>query len=208
MNSKVLTEANAFLSGASYDVSTLNGTGTWVPFTPGTAGNSFSYNGMTIGYSGEGNNPFSPDHNEYLTLDETTEDLILLIVGGGNFTIDGSWSFMPESSSTGADESIAIETQQLAQQALDKISEAVVRKDKIRAHLGAMQNRLENTVSNLQIQAENLQAAESRISDVDVAIEMTEFVRSGILADAATAMLTQANTMPHIALQLIKGVGN
>jgi flagellin len=115
---------------------------------------------------------------------------------------------MPESASTGADESIAIETQQLAQQALDKISEAVVRKDKIRAHLGAMQNRLENTVSNLQIQAENLQAAESRISDVDVAIEMTEFVRSGILADAATAMLTQANTMPHIALQLIKGVGN
>jgi flagellin len=54
-------------------------------------------------------------------------------------------------------------------------------KDKIRANLGALQNRLENTISNLEIQAENLQAAESQISDVDVATEMTEFVRQQIL---------------------------
>uniref|UniRef100_UPI00262B3DF8 flagellin n=1 Tax=Solidesulfovibrio sp. TaxID=2910990 RepID=UPI00262B3DF8 len=78
-------------------------------------------------------------------------------------------------------------------------------KDKIRANLGALQNRLENTISNLQIQAENLQAAESQISDVDVATEMTEFVRQQILTQSAVAMLSQANSLPRMALSLIQG---
>jgi len=99
----------------------------------------------------------------------------------------------------------SISTQYLAEQALDKINNAIVSKDKIRANLGAMQNRLENTISNLQIQAENLQSSESRISDVDVATEMTEFVREQILTQSATAMLAQANSLPKIALQLIQG---
>ena len=60
-----------------------------------------------------------------------------------------------------------ISTQENAQKALQAINNAIVSKDNIRAHLGALQNRLENTISNLSIQAENLQAAESRISDVD-----------------------------------------
>ncbi|MDR2670004.1 MAG: flagellin [Desulfovibrio sp.] len=98
-----------------------------------------------------------------------------------------------------------ISTQQNAQLALEAINQAIISKDKIRAHLGAMQNRLENTISNLQIQAENLQAAESRISDVDVALEMTEFVRNQILTQAATAMLSQANSLPQMALSLIQG---
>ena len=98
-----------------------------------------------------------------------------------------------------------ISTQQAAQQSLTALNEAIISKDKIRAHLGAAQNRLENTISNLQIQAENLQAAESRISDVDVATEMTEFVRNQILSQAATAMLAQANSLPKMAMQLIQG---
>ncbi len=85
------------------------------------------------------------------------------------------------------------------------LNAAIISKDKIRANLGALQNRLENTVSNLQIQAENLQAAESRISDVDVATEMTEFVRNQILTQAATAMLSQANSLPRMAMNLIQG---
>ncbi len=76
-------------------------------------------------------------------------------------------------------------------------------KDKIRANLGALQNRLSNTVQNLQIQAENLQAAESQISDVDVATEMTNFVRSQILSQSAVAMLSQANSLPRMATQLL-----
>jgi flagellin len=99
----------------------------------------------------------------------------------------------------------SISTQQAAQMALDALNEAIISKDKIRAHLGALQNRLENTISNLQIQAENIQAAESRISDVDVSTEMTEFVRNQVLSQAGVAMLSQANSLPQMALQLIGG---
>jgi flagellin len=96
-----------------------------------------------------------------------------------------------------------ISTQPAAQTALGAIDNAIASKDNIRAHLGSLANRLANTVTNLTIQAENLQAAESRISDVDVATEMTEFVRNQILAQAAVAMLAQANALPQLALQLI-----
>jgi len=97
----------------------------------------------------------------------------------------------------------SISTQQLAQQSLEALNSAIVSKDKIRANLGALQNRLSNTVQNLQIQAENLQAAESQISDVDVAQEMTSFVRSQILTQSAVAMLSQANSLPRMAMQLL-----
>ena len=95
-----------------------------------------------------------------------------------------------------------ISTQENAQKALEAITAAIVSKDNIRAHLGAIQNRLENTITNLSIQAENLQAAESRISDVDVATEMTQFVRNQILTQSAVAMLSQANSMPQMACSL------
>nr|WP_281174585.1 flagellin [Solidesulfovibrio alcoholivorans] len=98
-----------------------------------------------------------------------------------------------------------IRTQYGAQHSLGELSSAMIKTDTVRANLGATQNRLENTISNLQIQSENLQAAESQISDTDVAQEMTSFVREQILTQAATAMLTQANSMPKMALQLITG---
>ncbi len=96
-----------------------------------------------------------------------------------------------------------VSTQQNAQLALDAINAAIVSKDTIRAHLGATQNRLENTISNLEIQAENLQASESRIRDVDVATEMTTFVKNQILTQSAVSMLAQANQMPQLAQKLI-----
>jgi flagellin len=97
-----------------------------------------------------------------------------------------------------------VRTQSSAQEALDAITASIEAKDKIRADLGALQNRLENTMSNLTIQAENLQAAESRISDVDVATEMTEFTRNNVLAQAATSMLAQANSLSQLALSLLQ----
>ena len=96
-----------------------------------------------------------------------------------------------------------ISTQENAQKALVALDEAIVSKDNIRAHLGALQNRLENTITNLQTQAENVQAAESRISDVDVATEMTNFVKNQILTQSAIAMLSQANSLPQMAMSLI-----
>jgi len=98
---------------------------------------------------------------------------------------------------------IAVSTQHSAQMALEKLNTAMARKENARAALGAVQNRLENTISNLSIQAENVQAAESRISDVDVATQMTEFVKNQILTQSSVAMLSQANSLPQLALQLI-----
>ena len=98
-----------------------------------------------------------------------------------------------------------LRTQSDAQEAMDAIQGAIERKDKVRATLGAYINRLENTITNLEIQIENLQAAESRISDVDMATEMTEFVRNQILTQAAVSMLSQANSLPQMALSLLNG---
>ncbi|MCL2223194.1 MAG: flagellin [Oscillospiraceae bacterium] len=72
-----------------------------------------------------------------------------------------------------------------------------------RAELGAIQNRLEFKIQNLDNTAENLQAAESRIRDVDMASAMTEFTRNNILFQASTAMLAQANALPQGVLQLV-----
>ena len=80
--------------------------------------------------------------------------------------------------------------------ALDKVSLE-------RARLGAYQNRLEYKIENLDNQAENVSAAESRIRDVDMAKMMTEFTRNNILFQASTAMLAQANALPQGVLQLL-----
>ena len=115
----------------------------------------------------------------------------------------GDWSEVQDASGrtwAGAD----ILTQSAAQEALEALDGAMIRKDIVRANLGAIQNRLENTITQLSIQSENLQASESRISDVDVAAEMTEFTRNNILSQAATSMLAQANSLAQLALNLLQ----
>jgi flagellin-like hook-associated protein FlgL len=97
-----------------------------------------------------------------------------------------------------------VRTQEAAQESLDAINNAINAKDKVRATLGAYQNRLENTISNLEIQAENLLASESRISDVDVAKEVTELTKNSVLVQAAMGMLSQANSLNTLALSLIR----
>jgi flagellin len=106
-------------------------------------------------------------------------------------------------SATTATSTVAVSTQEAAQLALEQINTAIVRKDNMRAALGAVQNRLENTITNLSVQAENLQASESRISDIDIASEMTEFTRNQVLTQAAVGMLSQANSLPQMALRLL-----
>ncbi|MES9995798.1 flagellin [Desulfovibrio aminophilus] len=104
---------------------------------------------------------------------------------------------------TGAGASVS--TQALAQAALDALDQAVVSKDNIRANLGALENRLNATISNLEVQSENLSAAQSQIADVDVATEMTNYTKQQIITQSAVAMLSQANSLPQMALSLIQG---
>ncbi|MDL2307348.1 flagellin [Desulfovibrio sp. OttesenSCG-928-C06] len=131
---------------------------------------------------------------------DCSEDYYYIKVGNSTASALG----VGNQAETGAD-CYTVSTQAAAQKAVAGLRAAIDSKDKIRAHLGALQNRLENTISNLQIQTENMTAAESRISDVDVATEMTEFVRNQVLTQAAIAMLSQANSMPRMAMQLIQG---
>ena len=98
-----------------------------------------------------------------------------------------------------------LRTQSHAQEALEAITAAIERKEKIRTALGSYMNRLENTMNHLEISVENLQGAESRISDVDYAREMTQFAKNQILAQAGVSMLSQANSLPQMALSLLNG---
>ncbi|HEX3027925.1 MAG TPA: flagellin [Clostridia bacterium] len=91
-----------------------------------------------------------------------------------------------------------------AQSAITDINTAISTVSTQRAKLGAKQNRLEHTINNLDTAAENLQASESRIRDVDMAKEMMSYTKSNILNQAATAMLAQANQAPQGVLQLLK----
>ena len=84
------------------------------------------------------------------------------------------------------------------------IETAIKNVNKARARYGALQNRLESTVRNLKTTAENLQAAESRIRDTDMAEEMSNFTKYSILIQAGTAMLAQANMAPQSVLALLR----
>jgi len=121
-----------------------------------------------------------------------TEDYYYIAVGNANGT------------GLGIDAS-TVTSQTGAQSALEEINNAILTKDNIRANLGAFSNRLSNTITQLSIQAENLQASESRIRDADIAEEMTMFVNNQIKSQAAIAMLAQANIIPQMALTLIGG---
>lgn len=98
---------------------------------------------------------------------------------------------------------ISIETEDDAKSALSKIENAIHYTSGIRATLGAVQNRLEHTISSLDNTTENLQSAESRIRDTDIAKEMMEYVKSKLLMDVGISILTQANQEFNFILKLL-----
>lgn len=99
---------------------------------------------------------------------------------------------------------IDISTAAGASAALDSLDVAIKKVSSERSKMGAVQNRLEHTINNLQTASENLTAAESRIRDVDMAKEMMDFTKNNILSQAAQAMLAQANQQPQGVLQLLR----
>ncbi len=101
-------------------------------------------------------------------------------------------------------DALAIQSLASAQGALATIDAAINLKDSARAAFGYKMNRLEQTIEVLNVQAENLATAESRISDVDVATEMSKLTRTQVVTQAGVAMLAQANTMPQLALSLLR----
>jgi flagellin len=103
----------------------------------------------------------------------------------------------------GAQGSVSISTPEQANRTVGILDAALQQVSKQRADLGAYQNRFEMASEGIASAAENLQAAESRIRDVNMAAEMVDFVKNQILVQAGTAMLAQANQQPQTVLQLI-----
>ena len=91
-----------------------------------------------------------------------------------------------------------------AQASIIKIDEKISSVSTARAELGALQNRFEHTVKNINVSVENLSASESRIRDTDMASEMVNFTRAQILSQAGTSMLAQANQIPQGVLSLLR----
>ncbi|MBN6885300.1 flagellin [Cytobacillus horneckiae] len=102
-----------------------------------------------------------------------------------------------------ADGGLSVADNASASSAIKAINDAIETVSSQRSNLGAFQNRLEHTISNLNNSSENLQAAESRIRDVDMAKEVMELTRTNILSQASQAMLAQANQKPQAVLQLL-----
>ncbi len=104
----------------------------------------------------------------------------------------------------GITSAIAIDSTANAALALTAVNSAISLKDSARASFGYSMNRLESSTGVLNIQAENLLTAESRVSDADVATEMAAMTRNQVLAQAGVSMLAQANTTPQMALTLLR----
>jgi flagellin len=102
------------------------------------------------------------------------------------------------------DESLKVTDQDSAERTIMVIDAAIHKVSSARAKIGAVQNRLEHTISNLGVASENLTAAESRIRDVDMAKEIMEFTKQQILMQSANAMLAQSNMIPQNVLQLLR----
>jgi flagellin len=163
---------------------TLNGKLTWGETTVNLADYDFSGSGADdlaadLGLA-SGDVVFTAD-------DGTTGDNIVITNTAGDFT-DVATSFTQKS---GADE------------ALEAIDDAIGSVSTTRAELGAVQNRFDHTINNLNVAVENLSASESRIRDTDMAAEMVNFTRAQILSQAGTAMLAQANQAPQGVLRLL-----
>ncbi|MCM0753798.1 flagellin [Desulfovibrio aminophilus] len=149
----------------------------------------------------------------YLLNGNLSGDGLTVHFGTGNDSSEDKYSVVIGNSTAGAlgvghaatGAGASVSTQALAQAALDALDKAVVSKDNIRANLGALENRLNATISNLEVQSENLSAAQSQIADVDVATEMTNYTKQQIITQSAVAMLSQANSLPQMALSLIQG---
>jgi flagellin len=101
-------------------------------------------------------------------------------------------------------EGLLVVDSDLAQESISIVDHAINKVSNQRSRLGALQNRLESTIRNLDVASENLSASESRIRDADVALETVVLTRNQILLQAGVAALAQANSLPQTVLQLLR----
>lgn len=181
-----------------------------VTITASTAGFSGAINGLTITVKDSNGVVKSGATNALSSFTETTAAADVRSDGQATFQIGANTgqniqlSIEDMRASALGVKDLKVGNQGQANVAVKVIDTAIQKVSAERAKLGANQNRLEHTIKNLDTSAENLQAAESRIRDVDMAKEMMEFAKNNILQQAAQAMLAQANQAPQGVLQLLR----
>jgi len=124
--------------------------------------------------------------------------------GAVDLVITGAAGGAGETAQQAATRAVVFSASTGADTAIDAIDAAIKTVSTVRADLGAVQNRFDHTINNLNVAVENLSASESRIRDTDMASEMMSFTRSQILSQAGTAMLAQANQAPQGVLSLLR----
>ncbi|WP_372652002.1 flagellin [Halobacteriovorax sp.] len=128
-------------------------------------------------------------------------------VGIMNDDFNDRISYKPQDSSATSDSigvaGLSVSSKEGAQENLENIDSAINKINGNRANLGALQNRLQSTISNLDVKTENLSAANSRIRDTDIAHTSSELTKANILTSASTSVLAQANSSQNAALKLI-----
>jgi len=174
LSSSISGVADLEITGVKADTTTITGTG--------------AYAGLVLTTDGE--------------IDKNLAGTITMSVAKSSAAVTDSGGAIITAAKAAA--GINVSTQAAADKAITIINDALEKVSAERSKLGAMQNRLEHTIANLDTSAENLQASESRIRDVDMAKEMMEFTKNSILQQAATAMLAQANQQPQTVLQLLR----
>ncbi len=136
-------------------------------------------------------------------------DGVLVHVGDGNARAEDYYYISVRDVRTSAlfsNTNLAVSTQAAATSALNMVNTAIINKDNARAWLGALQNRLEGSIDNLEAQVNTLDHAQSDIADADYAEEISRYVSSVILLQSGVAMLAQANTIPSMALTLVNSL--
>jgi len=141
--------------------------------------------------------------NEVNLFDGSTASIALQVGTNSGETISLTLEDMTSTALALSGATFDLTTVTNASAALATLDTAIDSVTSFRGDLGAVQNRLNSTVRNIAATAENLSAAESRIRDVDVAMETADLTRNSILQQAALAVLAQANTQPQLALSLL-----
>jgi flagellin len=179
-------------------------------FTASTAGHGGAINGLTITVKDSNGVVRTAATNALSSFTETTAAANINTDGQATFQIGSNTgqniqlAFKDMGTAALGVKDLKVGNQGQANVAVKVIDSAIAKVSAERSKLGATQNRLEHTINNLNTSSENLTAAESRIRDVDMAKEMMNQTKNSILAQAAQAMLAQANQQPQGVLQLLR----
>ena len=191
----------------SVELSGVSGTGTTGTDSPNTLFITNSNHSVVVtleGGTGLGDEDAFLTQNRYDSVN-STGGMRLQIGANEGQTLSFNIGDMSATALGVSGQNVRVDEQDRASEAITTIDKAIEIVSKQRAALGAVQNRLEHTIANLDTSAENLQTAESRIRDVDMAAEMVEYSKNNILSQASQSMLAQANQATQGVLSLLQG---